>query len=227
MNQPIPESETVTQITLKTLGLRPGMAVQTRRLVEGANKRESQFFGAIESRGVMVGPQGPEGEDTGLTPGEVCIVRGFTGQFEYSFISKVLQVFDRPFVYALLAYPNQVDARMVRQSMRTKTAWPVSAQALHKEGFGRSEMLFGTLVDISMQGAMINVPTGVANVGDPLSLGIEAVIESVPTRLDLTGVICHNNKSKTDENYFVGIAFRNLTQQDKLLLHYLTKSAQN
>jgi c-di-GMP-binding flagellar brake protein YcgR len=211
---------------LKALGLRPGMAVQTRRLVEGAIKRESQFFGAIESKGVMIGPQGSEGEDTGLEPGEVCIVRGFTGQYEFSFLSKVLQVFQQPFVYALLAYPSQTDVRTVRQSMRTKTSWPVTAQALTKAGGVSGELLFGSLVDISMQGAMISVPAGVASVGDAISIGIEAVVESVPTRLSLSAVICHNNKSKTDETYFVGMAFRNLTHEDKLLLHYLTKSPQ-
>lgn len=226
MNSRIPEAENVSQIPLKALGLRPGMAVQTRRLVEGAAKRESQFFGAIESRGVMIGPQGgSEGEKTGLEPGEICIVRGFTGQHEFSFITKVLQVFEAPFVYALLAYPNQVDARAVRQSMRTKTSWPTSVQALGPDGAPHGELQRGTLVDVSLQGAMVSVPSGIANVGDGIRVCIEMVVESVPTELTLSAVICHNNKSRTDESYFVGMAFRNLSQQDKLLLHYLTKSS--
>lgn len=54
----------VSRMPLKALGLRTGMALQTRRLVEGASKKESQFFGAIESKGVMVGPLVP----TGSTP---------------------------------------------------------------------------------------------------------------------------------------------------------------
>jgi len=226
MNQPSPQAETVTQMPLKALGLRPGMALQTRRLVEGAIKRESQFFGAIESKGVMVGPQGSEGEDTGLAPGEVCIVRGFTGQYEFSFVSKVLQVFDSPFVYALLAYPSQTDVRTVRQSMRTKTSWPITAQALPKHGVAIGELLLGSLVDISPQGAMLCLPASLATVGDAVRIVIEALVENVPTRLTLSAVICHNNKSKTDETYFAGVAFRNLTQEDKLLLHYLTKAPQ-
>ncbi len=54
----------VQQLSLKALGLRNGIALQVRKLVEGASKKEGQLFGAIENRGVMVGPQGPEGEDT-------------------------------------------------------------------------------------------------------------------------------------------------------------------
>lgn len=45
----------------------------------------------------MSGPLGPEGVSTGLETGEVCIVRGFTGQYEFSFLSKVLQTFEKPF----------------------------------------------------------------------------------------------------------------------------------
>jgi hypothetical protein len=118
------ETEQVLRMPLKSLGLKPGMALQTRRLVEGASKKESQYFGAIEGKGVMVGPLGADGARTELDEGEVCVVRGFTGQYEYSFLTKVLQTFEKPFAYALLAYPAQVDARKVRQSMRTKTSWP-------------------------------------------------------------------------------------------------------
>ena len=91
------------KLSLKSLGLRPGMALQTRRMVEGTSKQEAQYFSAIEGKGVMVGPLGAESKDTGLESGEVCVVRGFTGQYEFSFLSKVLQTFEQPFIYALLA----------------------------------------------------------------------------------------------------------------------------
>jgi hypothetical protein len=94
---------------LKALGLRTGMALQIRRLVEGTSKKESQFFGAIEGKGVMVGPLGSDSDQTGLEAGEICVVRGFTGQYEFSFVSKVLQAFEKPLVYAHkngLAHPR-------------------------------------------------------------------------------------------------------------------------
>lgn len=210
----------VQQISLKELGLRPGIALQVRRLVEGASKKEGQLFGAIENRGVMVGPQGPEGEDTGLTEGDVCIVRGFTGQHEFSFISKVLQTYEKPFVYALLAYPTQVDARRVRQSLRTKTSWPVTVQ------LGELK-LDGQLLDISMQGAMISTPAATAAVGKTLDLSIGAVVEGEPTTLTLKARVCHAHKASDDARHFTGMAFQGLNQQDKLVLHYLTKTSQS
>jgi c-di-GMP-binding flagellar brake protein YcgR len=222
MNTSTKDNENIAQMPLKDLGLRPGMALQTRRMVEGASKKESQFFGAIESKGVMVGPQGPDGEKTELQPGEVCIVRGFTGQHEFSFLSKVLDTFEKPFAYALLAYPAQVDAKLVRRSMRTKTSWPTTVQTLGKDGTATGQVVEAMLVDISMQGAMINSPSSLATVGDTIKVTILAVVEEVQTSLTLSAAICHNNKSKTGENYFVGMAFKNVSQQDKLVLHYLT-----
>jgi hypothetical protein len=173
----------------------------------------------------MVGPLGPEGEKTELEAGEVCIVRGFTGQHEFSFLSKVLQTFEKPFAYALLAYPAEVDARMVRQSMRTKSSWPTMAQATGQDGAATGPELQAMLVDISMQGAMISSPAPLAAVGDTIKITIAALVENVPTHLTLLATLCHNNKAKTGENYFLGMAFKNPSQQDKLVLHYLTKSS--
>ena len=207
----------VNRLPLRALGLRTGMALQTRRLVEGASKKESQYFGAIEGKGVMVGPLGPDGEKTGLVEGEVCVVRGFTGQYEYSFLSKVLQTFETPFAYALLAYPAQVDAKLVRQSMRTKVSWPTRAAGVD----GDMDVM---LVDISASGAMIKAPVALAAIGAPLTLTMEVAVDGSPMLLTLSAMVCHNNKARDDSAYVIGVAFKNLSQQDKLVLHYLTQT---
>jgi PilZ domain len=207
----------VTRMPLRALGLKSGMALQTRRLVEGASKKESQYVGAIEGKGVMVGPLGPEGSDTGLEAGEICVVRGFTGQYEYSFLTKVLQTFEQPFVYALLAYPAQVDAQLVRQSMRTKTSWPTCVQLDDGE-------VDVALIDISIAGAMIKAPSTLAAVGTELKLSIDAVADGLPIRLNLAALVCHSNRSKDEDAYFMGLAFKGVGPQEKLALHYLTQT---
>ena len=217
----------ITRLPLRALGLRTGMALQTRRLVEGANKIESQFFGAIDGKGVMVGPLGSDGVQTGLAEGEVCVVRGFTGQHEFSFLSKVLQTFERPFVYALLAYPPQVDARLVRQSMRTKTSWPTTVLLGEKASPSSPLISDVTLVDISMSGAMVKAPTALAAVGETITVCITINFDDAPVELTLESRICHNNKASTENAFYVGVAFKNLTQHDKLVLHYATQSSRN
>jgi len=223
------EAETATpevkRMPLKALGLRTGMALQTRRLKEGASKKESQFFGAIEGKGVMVGPMGSEAVQTGLEEGEVCVVRGFTGQYEFSFLSKVLQTFEKPFAYALLAYPAQVDAHLVRKSMRIRTSWPTKVQLPAANGTS-SPQIDVALVDMSSSGAMIKAPTALAALGEVIKMHIAVVIDGSPAELNLQAGICHNNKAAQDDDFFIGLAFKNLTQQDKLVLNYLAQPPQ-
>lgn len=206
----------------KSLGLRSGMALQTRRLVDGASKKESQFFGAIESRGVMVGPMGSDGEQTGLEEGDVCVVRGFTGQYEFSFLSKVLQTFHKPFVYALLAYPAEVDAKQVRQSLRTKASWPTTV--LQYGSQLPSPELTVSLVDISPAGAMVNAPVALGTIGEMIRIRMDVQFEDTPISLELDAKLCHSNRPAGQDSFCVGMAFANLTQHDKLVLHYLTQS---
>ena len=219
-------TDNVARLTFKALGMRTGMALQTRRLVEGASKKESQFFGAIESKGVMVGPMGPDGVKTELEEGEVCVVRGFTGQYEFSFLSKVLQTFEKPFAYALLAYPTQVDARIVRQSMRTKTSWPTQVKLPTPPGQAQTTALDVTLLDLSLQGAMIEASSPLGAIGDVIAVQMHVQVDGAAAQLKVSARICHNNKSSSGTHHFIGLAFKDVTQQDKLLLHYLTQTAQ-
>ena len=215
-------AEGVTRQPLRTLGLKPGMALQTRRLVAGARKKESQYFGAIEGKGVMVGPLGAEGSQTGLEAGEICVVRGFTGQYEFSFLAKVLQTFEKPFAYALLAYPAQVDARLIRQSMRTQCAWPCTlAVPMPDGGLQRSEV---TLVDLSMFGAMIKAPVAQASMGSVIALTLSVLVEQDSFDLQLSASICHSNWNPAENAFFVGLAFKGISAHDRLVLSYVTQS---
>jgi c-di-GMP-binding flagellar brake protein YcgR len=224
MNLEDPDSSEVARVPLKTIGLRTGMALQTRRLVAGATKKESQYFGAIEGKGVMVGPMGSDAVQTGLEAGEVCVVRGFTGQFEFSFVSKVLQTFEKPFAYALLAYPATVDARLVRQSLRTRTSWPSTVVVPARQAGSPPHLVEVTLVDVSVAGAMVRSPGQLASIGETLTLTLSANVDEAAIKLSVAATICHNNKSSTEDVYFVGMSFRNLSPQDKLILTYLTQN---
>lgn len=206
------------RVPLKQLSLRAGMALQTRRLVEGTSKKESQYIGAIESKGVMVGPIGAEAEQTGLTAGEICVVRGFTGQYEFSFLSKVLQTFEKPFVYALLAYPSLVDAQLVRHSMRVKMHWPT--QVTSAQGAKQT----AALADLSTAGAMLNTPASIGAVGDSVTLDLQLDVEGTGVDLRLQGRICHTSRLASDGTVCTGLAFVDASAQDKMALGYVTQT---
>ena len=216
---PTPHSSQPTQrLPLKQLGLRAGMALQTRRLVEGTSKQESPDIGAIESKGVMVGPIGADAEQTGLTAGEVCVVRGFTGQYEFSFLSKVLQTFEKPFVYALLAYPAMVDAQLVRQSMRVRMHWPTVVST------AQQVQTAATLIDLSTAGAMLTTPEPIGAVGEEVTLRMQLDVEGTAGALQRRARICHTHRLPADNSACAGVAFVGASVQDKMALGYVTQS---
>ena len=216
-------SATVSTLPLRALRLRPGMALQTRRIIEGACKKESLFLAAIEGKGVMVGPVGPDSAKTGLEEGEVCIVRGFTGQHEFSFLSRVLQTFEQPFAYALLQYPKHADARLVRQSMRIKTSMPAVVSQPDDDS-GQATASNATLIDLSTAGAMVRSATRAAAVGADVTLSFSVDFDGAPVHLTLRCTICHSSAAREHDGFFIGLAFKVMTQHDKLVLHYLTES---
>ena len=137
-----------------------------------------------------------------------------------------MQTFEKPFAYALLAYPTQVDARMVRQSMRTKTSWPTRVKLPAAPGIADGETWDVTLLDLSLQGAMIEAPSPLGTIGDVIGVQMNVQVDDAPAILNVSARICHNNKSNHAAVHFIGLAFKDVTQQDKLLLHYLTQAAQ-
>jgi hypothetical protein len=51
--------------------------------------------------------------------------------------------------------------------------------------------------------------------------------ENAPVALKVVSSICHNNRSLKDDSFYIGLAFTNLSQQDKLLLNFATQLPQN
>lgn len=206
-------------IGLRALKLRPGIALQTQGLAPGSTKDEAQFLAAIEGKGVMVGPHGAAGGKSRLQPGAEYLVRGFTGQYDFSFSAQVIQTFEVPFAYALLVYPGVVQARMVRRSMRMKTSLPAKVSLPDKASF-----IEGTLIDVSTFGAMVHLPTTVGAMGDLLNLSVSVDFEGEPVHLTIPSTICHSNKAEP-EGVNVGLSFKAVSQSDKLILHYLAQTS--
>lgn len=210
----------VLQVSIRNLKLRPGMSLQVQRTQQGAAKQEAQFLAAIDGKGVMVGPHGGTASAVaGMKAGEEYLVSGFTGQYDFSFASKVIQTFEEPFTYALFTYPPEVTARMVRRAMRMKTSLPGSA------GRPGAQAVGVTLIDVSVAGTMVKSPVALGAVNDVLNLNLVVDFEGSKVNLNLQSTVCHSNKADTGDGFNVGLLFKNLAQNDKLVLHYLTQSA--
>lgn len=219
----MPESASVpvSTVSLRHLRMRPGLSIRLGLArPQGALHLEVQFLAAIAGKGVMVGPYSHEGSahtgSMGLSHGEDVVVQGFTGQHDFSFPARVLQTFVEPFVYALLTYPDVVQARQVRRAMRIRTALPAQVQAA-----GGAVPTDATVIDLSVAGALVRSPAALGAVDTRVTLSLAD--RSVP--LLLNARICHTQPAQEGGGHHSGLQFLDVQQNDWLALHYLSTPA--
>ena len=203
-----------------SLDLKPGMAMQTQRLIEGAPKQESQYFGVIAGQGVMVRPVGETTPRSLLSPGDICMVRGFSGRYEYSFLSEVLHIAQEPCTYAVLSHPPYVEARTVRQSLRAKAAWPTRVKPA-----GAARWNVVDMVDIGTGGAMVQSESLTVSVGALVDVQLELMVDHQALTLQLQAMVKHSSPSPLGKARFFGLEFMTPSTQDFLALYYVTQSA--
>lgn len=212
-------------LPLRNLKLRPGMSIQVDRVEPGSARKELQFLASLSNKGVMVGPHGASGpgtegsalKDMGLKKGDDVVVRGFTGQYDFAFESRVTQIFTEPFVYALLNPPAEVQALQVRQALRMKTTWP--AQVLCA---GASAPVDTTILDLSVAGAMVKTFEALGNINNTVKLSLSVKVENKRTDMLLAARICYSLPAADGQGFQTGLQFMELTQNEWLALHYLS-----
>jgi c-di-GMP-binding flagellar brake protein YcgR len=208
-----------TALTLRALKLRPGMFVQTLPLKGVQTPHEAQFCAALEGRGIMLVPL-TNGDKFELKDGEMQTVRGFTGIYDFSFTSQVIQTFKHPFAYTLLAYPTEVRAKKVRNALRIRTSLPAS---ILRNGDANS--VVGTVVDLSVAGSMINSHDLLGAIGDHAALTFAIDFEQKKVDLHIQATVCHSNKCESGDGFRTGFSFKNLSRNDRMALQYFALAA--
>ena len=202
------------EVSLKTLRLRPGLSLKIQRMREGAPVHEAQFIAAIVGKGVMLTPSGMDSLKTEIIIGEEYLIQGFTGQSDFSFTAKALNVFKAPFAHALFAYPATAKAKKVRKSMRMKTALPATISPR-----GQNNPLEVSIIDLSVAGAMILSPRSLGVIGSFFDLAFPIKIDDAHSDLNIVAKLCHNTPTD-NEGRKIGLSFENLSLEHKLLLNY-------
>lgn len=212
-NPAVPE---FTQVGLKTLKLRAGMFLQTQRMEKNSPNYEAQFLGVIEDKCLMVVPVGTFSIKTGMKSGETFIIRGFTGQYDFHFTSKVIQAFDftfrePAFAYAVLSYPDSVEARKVRNSIRIRTSLPATAT-----GIASRQAQPVTVLDLSADGSLVRSDESLGAIGDALSLEFSMGPDEALSYVVAVARVCHVHIG--DEGYLTGLLFENISTADRLMI---------
>ena len=216
MNQPMtPE---YLELSLRSLRLRPGIDLQAKGIGKGALNYQTQFLGVIEGKCLMIVPVGLASLKFGMQSGEKYEIYGFTGQHDFHFTSTVLNAFDYTFkspayAYAVLTYPETVTARKVRKAIRIQTDLPALAKP-----HGSTEPVPVTVVDVSVDGALVHSASPLGAVGDLVRLDISVDPQSVSPPLLTLARICHNKVDAATGQFLVGLLFESLSTGNRMAL---------
>ena len=204
-----------SEVSLKSLKLRPGMFLQVEGVEPGSSNYEAQFLGLIEGKCLFIVPVGLLSLKFGMKADEIYLIRGFTGQYDFLFTATVIQAFDFTFrvpsyAYAVLTFPQVVDARRVRNALRIKTALPAMAAPQH------STPRPVTVVDLSVDGALIRSPSELGAVGDLVR--VDFSIGSHPDAAPLLTLarVCHSNEDTGDEGFLIGLLFESISAANRV-----------
>lgn len=211
-----------TPLSFRQLRLRPKTPVQLSKPGDPAMAQDCQFAAAIEGKGLMFAPV-PGQRMPALAKDTRFLVQGFTGQYDFRFETALLGVFEVPFQYALLAWPEQVDGRLVRQALRVRTLLP--AELSIGDGPGGATQR-ASILDLSAAGALVEAGQGIGDVGTPARLSF--VVEAEGERLQITapGSVCHRRALEGPARERIGLSFRALPKPERLMLSlYLAKIA--
>jgi hypothetical protein len=207
-------------VTLADLALLPGHAFRLHAVAEPGAVHDFQYLGVLEGSGVLIVPVGVASLKVGLKPGLEVMVRGFTGRFDFAFISTVTRVFDftfrdPPVAYALLSYPADVRARQVRRAQRVRV--DLAATAVPR---GEDRRIPVVVRDLSTAGALLvsDEPPGIE--GSELVVHLDIDLDGEHIAVQLPATVVRQGRAEGDVA-LTGVLFQDVLANDKLALHYL------
>lgn len=204
----------ISYINFSDMKLRAGTWMQMRSLFDKAPDCDVEFAAALHGKSIFVTLPGSVAGQGGMQAGHRYLVRGFNGTSDFAFSSEVLQVQERPFYLAHLAYPESVEVRVVREAQRYEVAIPVIVMP---EGGGRP--VPGTMRNLSATGAMIELDGVPGGVSGKVSIVFATLFNGREATLNIPATIRHVQDA--DGLIRSGFEFGDVAQSDKLVLYYL------
>ena len=207
--------EPTSNVDFASLKLRPGAWLQMQNIEGAAHKSEVEFVSAMHGKSLFVAIPDVT-EDSRIQAGERFRVRGFNGVSDFAFTTQVLEVQTKPFWNAHLTYPDSVEARVVRESLRLSASRPATVMF-----DGGSKQTPATVNDLSVAGALIESATALGAIDDRIEIRITTQFEARETELKIPAVIRHSGKWDPKHFFRSGVEFADIAREDKLVLYYL------
>jgi len=202
------------EVSIQELRLRPGIEL---KILDGKGKmlgHKAQFVAAFAGKSILIALLVEDIRKIEMRSGDTYLIRGFTGKYDFSFTSSVLQIDDAQF-NARLSCPGTVAVKFVRSHLRANLALTASILA-----DGKNTATAIIVKDLSAGGAGIDCSEQLGNIGDKIILALPVEFEKKKMNLNLTSTIRHITGSDSGNGLRIGVEFENASQNDKLMLHY-------
>lgn len=209
MNQEA-KTEASVEVTPQELRLRPGTELTIRDSTYAALSHKAQFIATFPGKSILISLLVNNTLKIALHEGEEYVFKGFTGKYDFSFKASVLQI-DKAQFNARISYPERITVKLVRKHIRVELT--LATKALVKDVSTPVVMS-----DLSTEGACVNSKISLGAIGERFQLTLPVEFDKKKINLDLASEIRH--VTETDQGLKTGVAFMDISQQDKLFLHY-------
>jgi c-di-GMP-binding flagellar brake protein YcgR len=157
-----------------------------------------------------------------MREGQPFIVRMMIGNRIVGFATTVLRTCSRPFPYLHLSYPEDMEQITVRKSQRVRVKLFASVKNDNPD-YRFSKPHPATVVDLSIEGALVVSAEQLGDEGDRISLNCAFKVGSAEKLLALPAVIRNVHVESSDEygegSYYHGMEFMLDGLQDTFALH--------
>lgn len=209
-------SEKIT--TLEEARLQIGDTVNLQLLADGGDERYSAtLIGLFHGHSVLVTTPMVDGQCGLMRVGHTYILRVFSGRSAFAFTTHILKSLYTPYPYLHLAYPREVRSLVVRKGDRAKVKLICAIAGCDEIQLQEA----GTIINISIDGAMVGVKKVFGHKGQKLSIKFKVNVNGVETFLKLDAVIKSVNAHQfkdMDLQCQLGLQFVHVSTEDSIPL---------
>jgi len=166
--------------SLADMNLKMGQPVQLQLARMSTARLYTQLIGFLTPLAVLVTtPKIPSSSGAfSIVDGDQFVCRAFAGRSAFAFQTDVLKAAHLPFPHLHLRYPQSVEAVVVRRASRVPMERPVSL--INGAAAEEAATQPASLLDLSLTGAGLASPMGIAALSDAVELLIPGIEDQQP-----------------------------------------------
>ena len=209
-------SEKIT--TLEDARLQIGDHVNLQVLNDGGDERyTANLIGLFPGQSVLVTTPMVDGKYELMRVGHSYILRVFSGRCAFAFATHILKSLHTPYPYLHLAYPRDVRSLVVRTNDRAKVKLICAITGYDEVQLQEA----GTILNISIGGAMVGVKKVFGHKGQKLSIKFKVKVNGVEAFLKLDAIIQSINTHQLKDSNSpcqLGLQFVDVPTEDSIPL---------